>query len=284
MFDYVDRIIISSLFPFLKAEWHLTDTQCGSLVSVVYASIVLFTFPISILIDRWSRRKTVGLMAILWSIATGLGAFTGTFRQLFTTRSLIGVGEAGYAPGGSAMISAIYPQEKRSWMMGLWNASIPLGSAIGVAVGGIIATHFGWRHALGLVAIPGFIVAVLFFFVKDYKTVGLIKNQSKVDKTAERKVVKMSIRGYVQGIYAKTLPDLYLFWHGRGDLYHHSPDDMAAHVFYPCPGNGSRTGRDEIERGYAAGFDGGSPWRLYCGPVAEKKNQCPDDLSGYLPP
>jgi MFS family permease len=193
MFDYVDRIIISSLFPFLKAEWHLTDTQCGSLVSVVYASIVLFTFPISILIDRWSRRRTVGLMAVLWSLATGLGAFTGTFRQLFSTRSVIGVGEAGYAPGGSAMISALYPQEKRSWMMGLWNASIPLGSAIGVAIGGIIATHFGWRHALGLVAIPGFIIAVLFFFVRDYKTVGLIKDQHKVDKTAERKIVKMSI-------------------------------------------------------------------------------------------
>lgn len=193
MFDYVDRMVISSLFPFLKAEWHLTDTQCGSLVSAVYASIVLFTFPISILIDRWSRRKTVGLMAILWSIATGLGAFTGNFRQLFTTRTLIGVGEAGYAPGGTAMISAIYPQEKRSWMMGLWNASIPLGSAIGVAIGGIIASHFGWRHALGLVAIPGFIVAVLFFFVKDYKTVGLIKNQSNRDKPAERKAVKMSI-------------------------------------------------------------------------------------------
>jgi MFS family permease len=193
MFDYVDRMIISSLFPFLKAEWHLTDTQCGSLVSAVYASIVLFSFPISILIDRWSRRKTVGLMAILWSIATGLGAITGTFRQLFSTRCLIGVGEAGYAPGGTAMISAIYPQEKRSSMMGLWNASIPLGSAIGVAIGGIIATHFGWRHALGLVAIPGFIVAVLFFFVKDYKTVGLIKNQTPMDKTAERKVVKMSI-------------------------------------------------------------------------------------------
>jgi MFS family permease len=193
MFDYVDRMVISSLFPFLKAEWHLTDTQCGGLVSAVYASIVLFTFPISILIDRWSRRRTVGLMAVLWSIATGLGAITGSFRQLFTTRTMIGVGEAGYAPGGTAMISAIYPQEKRSWMMGLWNASIPLGSAIGVAIGGVIAAHFGWRHALGLVAIPGFIVAVLFFFAKDYKTVGLIKNQPKMDKPTERKVVKMSI-------------------------------------------------------------------------------------------
>ena len=193
MFDYVDRMVISSLFPFLKAEWNLTDFQCGGLVSAVYVSIVIFTFPVSILIDRWSRRKTIGLMSLLWGIATGLGAFTNTFRQLFITRSLIGVGEAGYAPGGSAMISAMYPVEKRSWMLGLWNASIPLGSAIGVAIGGIIATHWGWRHALGIVAIPGIIVAVLFFFIKDYKTVGLLKKEASKSKAEERKMVRMSV-------------------------------------------------------------------------------------------
>jgi len=191
MFDYVDRMVISSLFPFLKAEWGLTDLECGGLVSAVYVSIVAFTFPVSILIDRWSRRKTVGLMALLWGIATGLGAFTKTFRQLFSTRTLIGVGEAGYAPGGSAMISAMYPLEKRSWMLGLWNASIPLGSAIGVAIGGIIATHWGWRHALGIVAIPGIIVAILFFFTKDYKTVGLLKSNPAHD-AAGNGMVKMS--------------------------------------------------------------------------------------------
>ncbi len=76
MFDYLDRMVISSLFPFLKAEWQLTDTQCGGLMSAVYLSIVIFTFPVSILIDRWSRKKTVGLMALLWGLATGLGAFT----------------------------------------------------------------------------------------------------------------------------------------------------------------------------------------------------------------
>ena len=174
MFDYVDRMVITSLFPFLKADWGLTDTQCGMLVSAVYWSIVLFTFPVSILVDRWSRRKTIGLMALVWSVATGLGAFSLNFKHLFYARSVIGVGEAGYAPGGSAMISALYPVEKRSWMMGLWNASIPLGSAIGVAVGGIIATHWGWRHALGIVAIPGLFIAILFFFVKDYKTISLV--------------------------------------------------------------------------------------------------------------
>lgn len=203
MFDYIDRMVITSLFPFLKTDWNLTDTQCGALVSAVYWSIVLFTFPVSVLVDRWSRRKTIGLMAVLWSLATGIGALSGNYRQLFSARTVIGIGEAGYAPGGSAMMSALYPERKRSWMMGLWNASIPLGSAIGVALGGIIATYWGWRHALGIVAIPGMVIAILFFFIKDYKTVGLEKTVTKEDKKAERKKVRMSIIDMLKEFLAK---------------------------------------------------------------------------------
>ena len=216
MFDYIDRMVITSLFPFLKADWNLTDTQCGMLVSAVYWSIVLFTFPISILVDRWSRRKTIGMMAILWSIATGMGAFSKSFRQLFTARTFIGVGEAGYAPGGSAMMSALYPQEKRSLMMGLWNASIPLGSAIGVAVGGIIAAHWGWRSAMGIVAIPGLIIAILFFFIKDYKTIGLEKSDSKQDITTERKKVRMSVSDMLKEFLSK--PSLIFTYFGMAGV------------------------------------------------------------------
>lgn len=203
MFDYIDRMVIASLFPFLKADWNLTDTQCGLLSSAVYWSIVIFTFPVSILVDRWSRRRTIGLMALLWSIATALGAFTKSFRQLFLTRTAVGLGEAGYAPGGSAMMSAIYPQDKRALMMGIWNASIPLGSAIGVAIGGLIAATWGWRHALGIVALPGLIIAILFYFVKDYKTIGLEKSETKAEKAAERKKVRMSVYDMVKEFLAK---------------------------------------------------------------------------------
>ncbi len=216
MFDYVDRMVITSLFPFLKADWGLSDTQCGMMVSAVYWSIVLFTFPVSILVDRWSRRKTIGMMAVVWSIATAAGAFTQSFRQLFVARTVIGVGEAGYAPGGSAMMSALYPQEKRAFMMGLWNASIPLGSAIGVALGGIIAAHWGWRHALGIVAIPGLIIAILFFFIKDYKTIGLEKTVTKLEKATERKKVRMSVRDMVAEFISK--PSLILTYFGMAGV------------------------------------------------------------------
>jgi MFS family permease len=104
----------------------------------------------------------------------------------------IGIGEAGYAPGGSAMISGLYPIDKRSRMMGLWNASIPVGTAIGHFLGGFIAVHLGWKHAFGIVAFPGLIVAILFLFLRDYKTVDL----AFIDKSRQK--IKMKKKDMVR--------------------------------------------------------------------------------------
>ena len=204
MFDYVDREIVSAMFPIMKADLHMTDSQAGSLISAVYWSIVVLSFPISILVDRWSRKRSVGLMVAVWSVATGVAAFVKTFPQLFLTRLFVGFGEAGYAPGGTAMLSAMYPLEKRSRMMGLWNASIPLGSLIGVMIGGIVATRWGWKHAFGLVAVPGFVIGVLFFFfARDYKTVKLEKTATNIAPA-----VKMSFSDIV-AVFLRT-PSLIL--------------------------------------------------------------------------
>ncbi len=216
MFDYIDRMVISSLFPFLKADWNLTDKECGALVSVVYLSIVLFTFPISILVDRWSRKKTIGIMAVVWGFATGVGAFTKSFKQLFATRTFVGIGEAGYAPGGSAMMSALFPVKKRAIMMGIWNASIPLGSAIGIAIGGFIAAHWGWRHALGIVAVPGLIVAVLFFFIKDYKTIELKKSIAENELAGGKHKIRMSIKDMLKEFLSK--PSLLFTYFGMAGV------------------------------------------------------------------
>ncbi len=206
MFDYIDRMVVTSMFVNIEQDLGISHTQSGLLVSAVYWAIVLLTFPVSILVDRWKRTKTIGIMAVLWSLATALCALTGNFVQLVLARALIGLGEAGYAPGGTAVISGLYPQEKRSKMMGLWNASIPLGTAIGVLLGGIIAAKLGWKHAFGLVALPGLIVAILFFFVKDYKTVDLSFTDSQNNKT------KMRIRDIVHEFLSR--PSLILTYFG----------------------------------------------------------------------
>jgi MFS family permease len=182
LFNYVDRMVVAAIFPYLKADWGLTDTQCGWFASIVTLMMTVFVFPVSLLVDRWSRKKAIGIMAVLWSFGAAACAFTRNFTQLFTMRAVLGVGEAAYTSGGHAMIAAYFPEEKRATMNGLFTAAIPMGTAIGVILGGVIAETLGWRYAFGILAIPGLIVAVLFFWVKDYKTVQMVRTTRDGDQ------------------------------------------------------------------------------------------------------
>jgi len=195
MFFFIDRIIINPLFPFLKEEWGLTDTQCGWFASITTLMMTLFVFPISILVDRWSRKKSIALMGILWGLSSAACALTRNFAQMITVRSLVGIGESAFTAGGHAMIAAYFPEEKRSTINGLFNAAVPMGTALGMMLGGIIAESFGWRYAFGIMAIPGIIVSFLFFWVKDYKTVEIKKTNAPDtgthnDRAAFRDIVK----------------------------------------------------------------------------------------------
>ena len=173
LFDYADRMVIGALIPFIKQDWGLSDQALGSLTSVIYVTIALFAIPLSIVVDRWSRRKMISLMVFFWSLATLACAFTRNYTQLLIARALIGLGEAGYAPAGTAVLAASYPREERGRALGIWNAFIPVGAAIGFLVGGYVGKRFGWQHAFGLVALPGMVLAVMFWFTRDYQTVPL---------------------------------------------------------------------------------------------------------------
>ncbi len=171
MFDYADRFVVASMIDFIKRDWMITDAQAGWLMSVILLFITIFSVPTSMLIDRWSRRKMVALMTLFWSLSTLACAFTRNYWQLMIARACIGIGEAGYAPGGTAMLSAAYPESKRGRVMGIWNMAIPLGSGLGMIAGGMIAKHYGWQHAFGVVAIPGMLLAVSAWFLPDYKNI-----------------------------------------------------------------------------------------------------------------
>ena len=173
MFDWLDRQVIIALFPYLKQEWGLSDAQLGMLVSIVNISISVVVLPVSLLVDRWSRKKSLAIMGIVWSLATIACAFTRSFGQLFAVRAVIGCGEGGYGSAAAPLASALFPEKKRATVMGLIQSGAFIGAVIGVVVGGWIAVHYGWRYAFGIVGLPGFLVACSFFFIRDYKTVPL---------------------------------------------------------------------------------------------------------------
>jgi len=169
--NYMDRQVFSVILQPMKIDLGLTDAQCGLANTILIFGMAFFSFPVAYLVDRWSRRKAVSLMAIFWSAATFATGLARSFTAVLIPRFMVGLGEAGFVPGGTAMISASYPKEKRGWAMGIFHIAIPLGAAAGVMLGGIISVRMGWRTPFLFFAIPGLILAILAFFMKDYKTV-----------------------------------------------------------------------------------------------------------------
>jgi MFS transporter, Spinster family, sphingosine-1-phosphate transporter len=173
VFDYVDRQVIVSIFPHLKAAWKLSDKELGALVSIVSVTVALGGIPIALFADRVSRVKSIAAMAVTWSLATVSCVFTHNYSQLLLARGIVGVGEAGYGSTGAALIASHFPTRMRGSLMAAFFASASVGSVIGVMLGGIIASKWGWEAAFGVVGFPGLLLACLYLFVRDYPTVRL---------------------------------------------------------------------------------------------------------------
>ena len=172
--DYIDRQVVVSMFPHLKAHWSLSDSQLGALVSIVSVTVAIGTVPLSLLADRWSRVKSIFLMALVWSVATLVCAYAESFNQLLAARSVVGLGEAAYGSAGAALLASLFPVRMRSTVLGAFLAAGLIGSVLGVVLGGVIAQHWGWQAGFGAVGVPGLLLAMLFLLiVRDYKTVAL---------------------------------------------------------------------------------------------------------------
>lgn len=180
MINFMDRQVFSAVLEPMKIDLGFTDTQAGILQTSFFLSMAVLAFPAAYLVDRWSRRKTLSLMAIIWSAFTYITGLGRSLSGVFLPRILVGVGEAGFPSAGTAMLSAVYPQETRSRVLGIFNASIPLGSALGALLGGFLSAHYGgWRTPFFVFAVPGIILGILAFFLKDYKTVAVITDHGK---------------------------------------------------------------------------------------------------------
>jgi predicted MFS family arabinose efflux permease len=160
--DYMSRQVLSSVFPFLKQEWALSDTQLGALTSVVALTVGLLAVPLSLLGDRWGRSRSIVLMGAIWSLATVGSAVAGNYEQLMLARIFVGVGEAAYGSVGLAVVLAVFPVYRRASFTGAFMAGGSFGSVVGVALGGVLAVHFGWRWAFGAMAILGLVLVVLY--------------------------------------------------------------------------------------------------------------------------
>ncbi|MFG1785414.1 MFS transporter [Rhodococcus oryzae] len=160
--DYMSRQVLSAVFPFLKADWALSDSQLASLTSIVALMVGLLTLPLSLLADRWGRVKSLVLMATLWSVATLLCAIASNYEQMLAARFLVGVGEAAYGSVGIAVVLGVFAPRVHSTLSGAFMAGGSFGSVVGVSLGGVIAVHLSWRWSFAAMAVLGLLLVALF--------------------------------------------------------------------------------------------------------------------------
>jgi len=160
--NFLDRQVINILVEPIRHDLHLADWQLGLMTGSVFA--VFYTFlaiPIARGAERFSRPWILAGFMALWSGFTALCGITRTFPQLLLARLGVGFGEAGCTPSAHSMIADDTPQKDRSFALGFYAMGTPLGTLLGLAMGGVVADAWGWRAAFFVAGAPGIIVALI---------------------------------------------------------------------------------------------------------------------------
>ncbi len=167
LLNYVDRYVPSAVKGLIKDELVLSDKQT-SLPLTAFVLVYMVASPIfGSLAERYNRRVLVAAGVAAWSLATAAAALAHDFTTLLIARASVGIGEAAYATLAPAILADFFPPERRNRVFTIFYIAIPVGSAIGFALGGLLGAHFGWRVAFLAVGLPGVLAAGLALMMKD---------------------------------------------------------------------------------------------------------------------
>jgi len=160
--NFLDRQIVTILAIPIKAEMELSDTQIGLVSGLAFALFyALLGLPMAMLAERFNRVWIIAGSAALWSVMTGLCGAASGFAQLFLARLGVGIGEAGCIPASHALIADTVDPTRRASALSLFSLGIPIGTLLGMAMGGWIAAEYGWRAAFLIAGLPGIALAAL---------------------------------------------------------------------------------------------------------------------------
>jgi MFS family permease len=201
--DYMSRQVLNAVFPLLKSAWGMSDTQLGSLSSVVALMVGLLTFPLSVLADRWGRIRSIVLMATLWSLATLGCAISTRYGEMLVARALVGLGEAAYGSVGIAVVLSIFPARLRSTLSGIFAAGAAFGSVLGLALGGVFSAHFGWRWSFAAMGCFGIVLVITYRIVVTGKRLTPLLPPGLRDVSG-KPGIRISFRTLMAGLFSST--------------------------------------------------------------------------------
>jgi MFS family permease len=167
LLNYVDRYVASGSLPKISEDLHLRDSDSGLLFTVLILTYALVSPIAGWLGDRRARLPIAAAGVLVWSVATFGSGFAPTLAVFLFMRALVGVGEASYAVVTPPLLSDFYPASRRPAAMSVFYAAIPLGSAIGFIIGGVVGQNWGWRNAFFIAGGPGALLALSLLFLSE---------------------------------------------------------------------------------------------------------------------
>lgn len=163
VFNFLDRQIVNILAEPISRDLGLSDTQIGLMTGLAFALFyTVLGLPIARYADKPStdRGRLIALALAVWSLMTALCGLAQNFTHLLLARIGVGVGEAGCTPAAHSLIADRVSPERRPGAMAFYAIGIPLGSLLGMMIGGVLADTLGWRLAFMMVGAPGVLLAL----------------------------------------------------------------------------------------------------------------------------
>lgn len=162
-FNFIDRQIVGILAIPIKADLGLTDTQLGLMGGLAFALFyTALGIPVAMLADRGSRTWIMTIALTIWSGMTAVCGLAQNFWHLFLARLGVGIGEAGGVAPAYSLISDYFPSRQRARALSVYSFGIPIGSALGIFFGGLIASKIDWRYAFFAVGLAGLVISPIF--------------------------------------------------------------------------------------------------------------------------
>jgi MFS family permease len=160
LLNYLDRYVVAALLPALKrADMGLTDLLLGTLTTSFVLVYMLAAPVFGALGDRRSRPRSIAAGVFIWSLATALAGLARNYWHLLGARAVVGIGEAAYGTIAPALLADYFPLRTRGRVFAVFYMAIPVGSALGYVLGGLIDHWYGWRAAFFVAGIPGLALA-----------------------------------------------------------------------------------------------------------------------------
>lgn len=166
LLNYIDRQVLFAVFPLIKADFGISDTELGLLGSAFMLSYMVIAPVFGWLGDHWNRVRLASTGVVIWSFATILAGFAPGYRSLLAARATVGVGEASFGTVSPGLIADFFEKEKRGSVLSWFYVAIPVGSALGYLLGGVLGQRFGWHYAFLMVGLPGLLVALPLWFLR----------------------------------------------------------------------------------------------------------------------